>query len=52
MNSSNANFTVNSTNRNVDSRDTITISIEDYEELIQYKQICRDLFAEFKEELL
>ncbi len=54
MNSSNnTTFFMNSTTKKVDpKRATVCISVEEFEELIQYRKICQDLFAEFKEELL
>lgn len=55
--SSNTTFTPNSTAPTADKtvdpkRATVRISVEEFEELIQYRKICQDLMAEFKEELL
>lgn len=55
MNSTNTTttFFMNSTAKQVDpKRATVVISVEEFEELIQYRKICQDLMAEFKEELL
>lgn len=47
-------FTVNKTNvEKVDpKRDSICISIEEFEDLMSYKRICKDLFKEFGDDLL
>ena len=43
-------FFINSTQKPVDpKRDSICISIEEFEELIQYRKICKSLFEKFGE---
>lgn len=49
---STTSFYMNSTGTTDHKRDTVTISVEEFEDLIEYKKICQSLFKEFKEELL
>lgn len=50
--SSNTTFTVNRTKKIDPKRDSICISIEEFEDLMSYKRICKDLFKEFGDDLL
>lgn len=47
-------FTVNRTNvKKIDpKRATVVISVEEFEDLMSYKRICKDLFKEFGDDLL
>ena len=51
--SSNTTFFVNSSNPiKTKGEGTVVISIEEFEDLMSYKRICKDLFKEFGDDLL
>lgn len=53
MNSTNTTtFFVNSTTKADPKRDTVVISVEEFEQLCKYRDICKDLFSQYGGELL